>query len=426
MYIQNFEQLAISSLRRQALYIAEAGLAAIQTAPVVRDAVQYDAKKDVLIVQGVLHSLREKDRVVAVGFGKAAYEAVSALYELLGTRISCGFVLDLKGRSQGNLDCTVGTHPYPTSVNVAATQKIVEVVSGLTDKDLLLCVVSGGGSSLLCNPYEMSCETQVRIVQTLMRSGATIEELNMVRKHISLVKGGQLAAAAYPAEIINLVFSDIPGNNMDTVASGPTMFDATTIAEAATVLKKYNVLELCQMPSCSLRETPKDAKLFERTSSYLLVSGSTALLAMQGKAEDLGFRARLYNSAYSGEARALAAEFALAPQPGECVLAAGESTVISRHEGKGGRNLEMALAALPRLSQGQVFVALDSDGYDNTPYAGALVDTTTLERARRLGVSPDMELQSNNSFLFFEQVGDHIDTGLTGANVADLVISIRE
>jgi glycerate-2-kinase len=426
MIIKNFNELATTTLRKRALLIAESGLEAINTSAAVRRSVQFNNSRGLLEIQGRTYDMHAYDRVLVVGFGKAAYEAVSALYEVLGSRIQCGFVLDLKGGSKGTLTCTIGSHPYPTTVNVEATRQIVEVLHTLTEKDLLICVVSGGGSSLLCYPYNMSCEEQTRIVEALMHAGATIQELNTVRKHISKVKGGQLAAAAYPAQIINLVFSDVPGDDMSMVASGPTLLDGTTVHDAAAVLRKYRVMEVCSLPDCELQETPKEEKYFTRVTSHMLVSGSLALEAMQVKAQDLGLRATIYKSGYSGEARTLAAEFVEATQQGECLLASGESTVTVTVGGKGGRNLEMALSALTHLKKNQVFMALDTDGHDNTDFAGAIVDDQTIKKAHGLSLDPVAALQSNSSYVFFEAVEDYVYTGLTGSNVADFIISIKD
>lgn len=426
MIIKNFDRLASTSLRKQALLIAERGLEAINTNGAVKQAVRFDVSQNVLTIQGRAYNLAGVERVLVVGFGKAAFEAVDTIYEIFGDRIDCGYVLDVKGGSRGSLTCTIGSHPYPTVVNVEATKQIVEVVHALTAKDLLLCVVSGGGSSLLCYPYKQSCEVQAGIVSMLMRKGATIQELNTVRKHISLVKGGQLAQAAYPAQVVNLVFSDVPGDELSMVASGPTMPDTTSVTDAAAVLQKYDILQACALPRCELQETPKDAKYFERVTSHLLVSATVALQAMKQKAEDLGFRTRIYSTAYAGEARELGKAFALEPKLGECVLAAGESTVTITVPGKGGRNLEMALAAVPTIPDGGVLLTCDSDGYDNTDFAGAIIDAETRAQAARLHVDPLVYLNTNASYSFFQQVGDYLDTGLTGSNVADFVIALRE
>jgi glycerate-2-kinase len=426
MIIQNFDQLASSSLRKQALLIAEKGLEAIHTNGAVKQAVRFDVEANTIVIQGHTYELSQVNRVLVVGFGKAAFEAVRTLYDILGERIECGLVVDLKGDSQGTLTCTIGSHPFPTLVNIEATKHIVEVLQGLTERDLLLCVVSGGGSSLLCYPYKQSCEVQKGIVSALMRQGATIQEVNTVRKHISLVKGGQLARVAYPARIINLIFSDVPGDQLDMVASGPTLPDETTIQDAAAILQKYDILSACSLSKCELQETPKDKKYFEKVTSHLIVSARVALEAMRQKAEDLGFAARVYNTAYAGEARTLGREFVQIPRKGECVLAAGESTVTIAVPGKGGRNLELALAAVPYMQPDQVLISCDSDGYDNTNFAGALVDGRTQKVATRLHMDPGVYLGTNASYSFFDQLGDYIDTGLTGSNISDFVITVRE
>lgn len=426
MIIKNFENLATSSLRKQALLIAESGLLAIQTEQAVKRQISYDANRDVLTVQGYGHRLNKSGKLYIVGFGKASYDAVSTLYGMLGTRIACGFVLDLKGGSQGSLTCTIGSHPFPTLVNVRATKNILEVMKTLEEQDTLLCVVSGGGSSLLCYPYNMSCEVETQIVSTLMRQGANIKEINTVRRHLSLVKGGQLAKAVYPASIINLIFSDVPDNDLSLVASGPTMKDDTTVRDAYNVLKKYKVLEICGLHSCELRETPKEAKYFDKVKSYLLVSGQGALLAMRDKAASLGLKVRSLETGFAGEARELAYQFLNQVGRGECLLGSGESTVTVKVPGKGGRNLEMALSALVNIREGEVLLALDSDGFDNTDFAGAIVDSTTADHARKMSLDPKIHLETNASYQFFEQVGDYIDTGLTGSNVADLVVVLKE
>ncbi len=426
MIIKNFENLASSNLRKQALLIADSGLLAIQTERAVKRQVVYDTKKDTLIIQGEHVGLNKSGRLYIVGFGKASYDAVSTLYTILGERIACGFVVDLKGGSQGTLTCTIGSHPFPTLVNVAATRKIVEVMETLEERDTLLCVVSGGGSSLLCYPYNMSCELETQIVQTLMDQGANIEEMNTVRKHLSLVKGGQLAKAVYPARVINLVFSDVPGDDLSMVASGPTMRDNTTVRDAQNILQKYKVLEICELASCELKETPKEAKYFEKITSFLLVSGEHAVLAMKEKAANLGFKVVGQKIGFAGEARELAVEFLNQVQSGQCFIGSGESTVTVKVPGKGGRNLEMVLSALVNIHKGEVFLALDSDGYDNTDFAGAIADATTVEHARRLSMEPKIHLDTNASYQFFKQVGDYIDTGLTGSNVADLVVVLKE
>ena len=427
MRIKNFEQLATTPLRKQALLIAEAGLDAVDTARVIERILQYERLEDRLTVDGVDYDLKTFKRTIIIGFGKAAFTAVEAIQEKLGARITCGFVIDIKGGDLGTeISCRIGTHPLPTMVNVQATQELIDLLSSCTEDDLVMCVVSGGGSSLLGMPHEMTCEAESIIIKQLTKLGANIQELNTVRKHISKVKGGQLAKICYPATMVNIIFSDVPDGDISMVASGPTVLDTTTMHDAAEILKQYTILDLCQLPSCSLIETPKDSKYFEKVNNVLAVSSDMLLRACREKGRDLGFTVRTFSTGFQGEAASLGREFLAATSTGTCLLAVGESTVHVRGKGKGGRNQEMALAALALLNEGQVLLALATDGADNTEVAGAMVDVQTQRRAKSLGLDAGQYVADNNSYTFFQEVGDYIDTGITGTNVADLVICLRE
>ncbi len=424
--IKNFEQLATSPLRRQALTIAEAGFQAIKTKNAVEKNFRYDDKKQILEVFRQKFELRKFQRIIVVGFGKAALEAVTAIQDILKQRISCGYVIDLQDGVLGNITCKIGTHPYPTVVNVQATKELMAMLEECGEEDLVICVVSGGGSALLCYPHDMSCETETTIISALTVKGATIQELNTVRKHISEVKGGRLAKLLHPATCISLIFSDVPGNDLGMVASGPTVKDNTTNADAALILKKYNILEMCQMPKCQLLETPKENKYFERVHNILFVSSQTALAAMSETAEDLGFQVKIFDPAFVGEAKKLGPVIVGENLPRQCLLGAGESTVKIIGTGIGGRNQEMALSAAGAAAPNQVLACLASDGHDNTEAAGAIVDGLVKVRARALGLEPQAYLDNNDSFSFFESAGGHVMTGNTGANISDFFVCLRQ
>ena len=423
--IKNFDQLATSPLRRQALTVVEAGFAAIDTKAAVGRAVNYDQRKQILEVADRKYRLADFDRVMCIGFGKAAFDAVSELQQILSGFITCGFVIDLKEGDLGNIICKVGTHPYPTKVNIEATKELIAMLSDCTEKDLVLCVVSGGGSALLCYPHDMSCEAEVSIISALTVKGAIIQELNTVRKHISRVKGGQLAKLMYPASVASLIFSDVPGDDLSMVASGPTVKDGTFMKDAAAILKKYDVLEACQMPSCNLVETPKEGKYFEKVQNVLAVSAKQALAVMKDTAKNLGFDVKIFGENFQDIARELGPKIISENKTGECLLGAGESTVIIKGNGKGGRNQEMALAALSSIVQNQVLICAASDGRDNTDAAGAIVDAGTSVRAKTLGLDPNQFLQNNDSYNFFEQTGDLLLTGPTEANVSDFFVCLK-
>jgi glycerate 2-kinase len=424
--IKNFDLLATSSLRRQALRIVEAGFAAIDTKTAVNRTVKYNQQKEILKVDGKSYPLADFERVICVGFGKAAFNAVSELQNILGDKIKCGFVIDLKEGNLGNITCKIGTHPYPTKINIDATKELVAMLSNCTEKDLVLCVVSGGGSALLCSPHDMSCEQEVSIIAALTVKGASIQELNIVRKHISTVKGGNLAKMMYPASCISLIFSDVPGDDLDMVASGPTVMDKTFMKDAAAVLKKYNVLEICELPSCNLTETPKEPKYFEKVQNVLAVSSKQALDAMKEEAENLGFDVKIFSDNFQGIAREIGPKIVAQNQKHQALLGAGESTVEIKGKGKGGRNQEMALAALSSVVENQVLVCAASDGHDNTDCAGAIIDRETLAKAKNLGLDINVFLDDNDSFNFFEKTDNLLLTGHTEANVADFFVCLRQ
>ena len=406
--------------------IAEAGFAAINTKAAVKRIVSYNQKKQILEVAGIKYGLADFERIMCIGFGKAAFDAVSELQSILPDKITCGYVIDLKEGSLGNIICKVGTHPYPTKVNIDATKELLAMLSSCSEKDLVLCVVSGGGSALLCSPHDMTCEQEVSIIAALTVKGATIQELNTVRKHISTVKGGQLAKTMYPATVISLIFSDVPGDDLSMVASGPTVMDKSFMKDAAAVLKKYNILEVCQMPLCNLTETPKEEKYFKNVQNVLAVSPKHALAAMSERAEYLGFDVKVFSDRFQGEARELGQKIVAQNQKRQALIGAGESTVTITGKGKGGRNQEMALAALLSVNENQVLVCAASDGHDNTDSAGAIVDFNTKARAKVLGLNPQEYLNNNDSYNFFDALGDRLITGNTEANVSDFFVCLKK
>ncbi len=426
MIIQNFAQLASTALRRQALEIVEAGFMAINTQQAVKKNFVYNPKTQQLKIFSQQFNLAEYKRIICVGFGKAALEAVTAIQVILKEKISCGYVLDLSEGSLGNIICRVGTHPLPSKVNVEATKELIAMLEVCTEEDLVICVVSGGGSALLCNPHDLSCEAEVEIISALTVKGANIVELNTVRKHLSQVKGGHLAKIIYPATCISLIFSDVPGNSLEAVASGPTVKDTTTNSDASEILTKYNILEMCQMPSCKLLETPKEDTYFKKVHNILFVSSEQALRAMKEKAEELAFQVKIYNTQFQGEAKFLGLDILNSSKKGYCLLGAGESTVKVYGKGVGGRNQEMALSALKQVKNNQVLVCVASDGRDNSDSAGAIVDGGLRDRANNLGLNFEQYLENNDSYHFFEKTGDILLTGKTGSNISDFFVLLEK
>lgn len=431
--IKNFEALATTAARRTALEIAEAGLRAIDTAAVIRRFVRLEGQQ--LCLPNNTCSLAETKRIFVVGVGKCAAAAASALEEILADRLTGGLVFDLRlpdKTPMGKVEYYSGSHPLPTDENVAVTTKLVHRLSGLTAEDLVLVIVSGGGSTLLCLPDAGgACLEERIIVQTLSAAGATIQEMNTVRKHLSLARGGHLAKYAYPAQVIGLIFSDVPGDDIRFVASGPTVKDHTTMADAEKVLLKYRVLNACGLEHGGLLETPKEEKYFAKVTNVTLVSNTLALEAMAAAARVRGLAAEVCSNCLTGEARVTGENLAQALRgaaPHSVQLYGGETTVSFGSlgpAGRGGRNQEVALAALGRLAPSEVVLALASDGRDNGDYAGALADERSLTAAAEKNLSLTDYLTGHDATTFFEQIGGLLETGPTGSNVADLLIALK-
>lgn len=428
--IRNWAALAITEQRSRALAIAEAGLEAIDTTTAVRAAVRVSG--DLLLVHEHTIPLRGCRRVLLVGVGKCATTAAAELVAILGARLDGGVVLDVGESAAQDLGAVrrfAGTHPMPSDRNVAATRQVVALLQQAGPDDLVLCVISGGGSTLLCLPPDgATVDSERAVLQALFRAGATIAEINTLRKHTSLARGGFLAAHAHPARVVSLVFSDVPGNRLDIIASGPTVMDPSTVADARGILAKYGVAADSEAGRCVLVETPKEPDIFERVHHALVVSNDVALEAMAAEARAQGYAPTVVTTTLTGEAREVGEQVVralhAAPSRG-ALLYAGETTVTITGTGRGGRNLELALAALRLTREEELVMTVASDGRDNGDFAGAVADEAGRARAAALGLDPDDHLARNDSYTFFERTGDALLTGATGSNVADLILAVR-
>lgn len=424
--IRNSLQLATTTSRKQVLRILEAGLAAVQTEALMQKQFSYDQHNDTLHIQGQAYPLKKFSKVVFIGIGKVAAKVAEAVEARMLDRLAGGIIIDIVPAETQKIVSRVGTHPLPSEANVHATQEIIAMLQNLTKDDLVLSVISGGGSSLLTSPQSITLEEERKITQALMDSGASISEMNTVRKHLSSVKGGGLAKYAYPATVISLIFSDIPGDDISQVASGPTVLDHTTVDDAMAIMHRYRILDRCSMDHCGMRETPKESKYFAKVHNILFCSSQLALQAMTAKAHDLGLQTKIWHTAFSGEARDLAKQILQELKPKQCLVAAGESVVtIKKHKGSGGRNQEMALAAMMQLPPDTTFAALNSDGHDNSDVAGAIVDSSNLATAQAKGLDLQTHLDNHDEYSLLSDLNASIITGHTGTNVSDLVVAIR-
>ncbi len=435
VWIKNTAELAVTEARKKALQIVSAGLDAIDTSEVVKSAVKIDG--DFLTIKGEKIDLKKFRRVIVVGFGKVSATAAYELEKILGDRIFGGAVVDLTVFGLKRIQGLKGTHPKPSQANVDATEKIVELADGISASDLVIAIVSGGGSSLLCWPKE-ELEQSAKLYDEFLRTGGNIEELNTIRKHISQIKGGGLAKMFYPAKIIGLIFCDIPGGKYNKVASGPTFRDSSTIADAEKILKKYG------LKGFYLNETPKEDIYFKNVLNVPLVTNETALNAMAEKGKELRFNPKIISAEIYGTAEETFSELQKNLDGIDLVLAGGEIQLIVRGEGgKGGRNQYLALKAVESINpapfqqgidstercgikEDEIFVSFASDGMDNSDAAGAIVDSLTLEKIKDKNLDVKEHLDKYDTYNFFQKTGDLIFTGPTGANVADLMLLLKE
>jgi len=379
-----------------------------------------------------------KGRTVVIGAGKAAASMAQAVEANWQGELS-GLVVTRYGHGApcSRIEVVEAAHPVPDAAGQQAAQRMVELVKGLSADDLVLCLISGGGSALLAAPAPgLTLADKQAVNKALLRSGANIGEMNCVRKHLSALKGGRLALQCAPARVETLLISDIPGDDQTLIASGPTLPDATTCADALAVIDKYGI----EVPAAvrahlesGAGETPKpgDAR-FEGHRSVTLATAQQALEAAAARARALGIEAHILSDCIEGEARevalvhaALARQVAQRGQPWRkpCVLlSGGETTVTVRGKGRGGRNAEFLLSLAVALDglPGVHAIAADTDGIDGSEdNAGALLSPDTLARAAARGVSARARLADNDGYGFFAALDDLIVTGPTRTNVND-------
>lgn len=416
-WIENFDALARTPARRMLLEMLEAGFDAIDTEQVIAGAVSLSGT--ILKIQDKEYDLSRYARVMVVGFGKTSCRAASALEAILGDRITDGVIIDLQNGKHSRIRSIIGTHPKPSMQNVLASRDIVNLARDMRENDLVLVIVSGGGSALLCYP-ESECAQGEKLYDAFLGTGAPIQELNLVRKHISSLKGGGLAKLFYPATIVGLIFSDVPGDDVDQVASGPTFKDETTISDAQKILDIYNIHDV------ELIETPKDDRFFERVTNICVVSSEVALRAMQVFVSSRGYSATILSVSSYDAPPILIEKIFTALREHDVVLCGGEaSLVVTRPGGKGGRNAYVALTGLHDLPLGVTLAGVASDGLDNSDAAGAIIDGGTAEKMRELNLDIEGHLARFDVYTFFEDTKDLIFTGQTGANVSDFTVATK-
>lgn len=399
----------------------------------------------------MIFPLETVENIYVIGAGKASALMGAEVEKILGYHITEGHIVVKYGHSckLKYTEVTEAGHPIPDANGYTATGKILSIAEKAGSNDIILCLLSGGGSALLPDiPECCTFEDMIAVNDLLVSCGAAISEINAVRKHLSVIKGGQLARVVYPATLVNLILSDVPGDQLDAIASGPTVPDPTTYLQALTVLDTYNltrvvphgVLIYLQEGAAGLRrETPKPGDLaFEKTFNMLIGSNKTALEAAKDKAFELNINAVIFDTQLQGDTASVAeylVETAIRfkNEPNEikpvCLLFGGETTVKVNKKGKGGRNQHLALlcAVLLKDHQGITILASGTDGNDGpTDAAGGVVDSDSYYAATSRGMHPEIFLENFDSYHFFKKTGGHIITGPTKTNVMDLIVVIVE
>jgi hydroxypyruvate reductase len=428
--------------------IMKAALEAVAPAIVVERCMQRVGNQ--LVIGEKIYQLNDYKRVFLIGFGKASTAMGETAAEILSTHLSRGVLIAKKEYLGDRLPIPVleASHPVPDQRSIRSAQSIIQLLSATTEKDLVICLISGGGSALLTAPVSgISLEDIQSLTKVLLGCGATINEINCLRKHLSRVKGGQLTRHAAPAKLVTLILSDVVDDPLDVIASGPTTPDTSTFSDALSILKKYDVIR--DVPSSitqhlqrgmagDVEETPKSSDpIFNNVQNLIIGNNylSAKAAIQQGLRE--GFNTLLLTTSLQGEAReagkffaAIAKQVAATGNPVQtpaCIVAGGETTVTLSGDGLGGRNQELALGAVEYFAglHNAVLVTLATDGDDGpTDAAGAVVTGETLKRASRLGMHPSTYLSRNASYEFFDQLGDLLMPGMTGTNVNDLTFLI--
>lgn len=435
-------------MRQDALKIFKHGIKSVDPAIAIKRNLTIGDNR--LDIHGKTYDLSAYENIFIIGMGKASAAMAKAIEDLLGDRIKGGVVNVKYGHTVPLkiVRANEAGHPVPDQEGLEGTNQILRLLKQTGEKDLVICLISGGGSALLPSPVDgITLEDKQRLTKALLDCGATIHEINALRKQISKVKGGRLARLVYPSTLISLILSDVIGDDLDSIASGPTVPDKTTFADCLSILEKHkihgeiptSILQYVERGSQGdVEETPKtDDPIFVRTQNVIIASNKQALSAAKEKAGELGYNALILSSFIEGDTTevakvhaAIAKEVLSTGNPvgrPACIVSGGETIVKIKGGGLGGRNQEFTLAAAIAI-HGLEKVAILSAGTDGTDgpteAAGAIADGATITRATGLGIVAEKYLRENNSYNFFKPLGDLIITGPTNTNVMDLRIII--
>lgn len=436
--ISNYQSIAKGEQAGVALDCITGGINAAHPTTVVNNTIS--ASNNQLVIKGDMIDLAEYDEVLIVGGGKASVSVAKALEEILGDTIDAGVVVSPVSDSLDVIDVVEGSHPTPSEEGRVGADQILKMAEQADASTLIIAIITGGGSALLPAPVTgVTIDELTSLTTDLLISGASIDEINAVRKHVSRIKGGRLAERGYPARILGILFSDVVGSDPSVIASGPTVPDATTVQEAREVISRYNISPpqsiqdyLSREHITDSSETPsRESAVFDRVTNHVIANGWTALEGAADVARDAGYEVCVVSSRIEGIAReagkmhaAIAEEVYKTGNPAHppvVLLSGGETTVEVTGDGCGGPNLEFAVSAGMALdSEGSVVASVDTDGIDgNTDSAGAIVTTDTVSHSAGLTA-----LAENNTYPLLDQEDALIKTGYTGTNVNDLRVMV--
>ena len=441
----DFDPLTIEA-RKIALELLNEGIKAADPKNAIHNSVKL-VNNEIKFINGSSFLLSDINRIFVIGGGKATAKMAEGLEEILGRYIYAGQInvpensvkqkLNLK-----TIQYNIAGHPLVTNGTISGTKKILDLIEGLSATDLVICLISGGGSALLEMPVEgITLEDLSELFHIMTESGATIHELNTVRKHISKIKGGKLAQIIQPAKIISLIISDVIGDTLDTIASGPTVPDLTTWFVTEQIINKYDIMDnlplsiqhvVKQGLIKEVNETLKpDNSTFANVENIIIASNARSCNLMKEYAIQNKFSSSIISTNISGEARDIGREFAektKGMKENTVLLAGGETTVTIQGKGLGGRNQELALAASQVIAgtKGTVIASIGSDGIDGpTEAAGAMVDGYTVLSGSKKKLEIKDFLENNDSFNYLKETNNLIITGSTGTNVMDFIVVVK-
>ncbi len=430
---------------KKAEHIFMAGVKGVLPEKLIGDL--FSVKGSILKIGYLSFDLEKTDNVYVMGAGKASAAMGHYVEKTPGIKISEGYIVTKYGHycKLDHIRVSEAGHPQPDQNSFTATEEILQLADKATDNDLVICLFSGGGSSLFADyPENATPEEIIRLNKLLVNCGADINEINCVRKHLSKIKGGQLTKRIWPASSVTVLISDVTGDKADTIASGPTVPDSTTYADAIQVIEKYNLAD--EMSPVLLEylhdgahginpETPKsEDPVFEKAVSLIAGSNKAALQAAKSEAENMGYSTFILTDELFGDPEGACAWFREmifkyrndnVIQKPVCLLFGGELTLNITGKGKGGRNQHLALTAALRFGDipGITFLSAGTDGNDgDTDMAGAVIESDTVHEALSKNIDPEKYLSGFDSFNFFKSAGGHVYTGPTMTNVMDIVV----